>query len=447
MCAAKTNAAVTGPRRFVPVLLTAGLLAGCIGGEGLPFASRSASDPAGALPGVVRPELDRKGAVTSPLIEDLGRRQSILPKGSAFAAVADSVLAAESGAAAAELRVARLTAKARSKNWLPKLGPDVSLTSLGTLAASLILDQAVFDNGRRKAERDFAAADVEVAAVTLATDLNQRVYEGLKLYVEAQRAQELAGITRTALVRMQDFHRIISIRVDGGLSDRSEYRVIDQKLSEMQAMLVQEQEAAKTAWAELAAMSAGGLEQVGGLSGLPADPGAPEALSVLMARGDASRTGAEVRMARAGLMPGLGASASVDKAGEVDAGLSLDGEGLGFGRKDSLRALEESEEVSRRRIAEAEETAARRIVKLEREIASLTAEEAQQGAVLAQMSANLDLFTEQYRAGRRSLIELVGQFEGLVGLQRDHASLKYAIALARLEIARERGVLVDGAAM
>lgn len=99
------------------------------------------------------------------------QRISILPKGSAFARVAQSVLTAGSGTAEAELRVARLTARAKSKNWLPSIGPDVSMTSLGSLAASLLLDQAIFDNGRRKAERAYAAADVEVAAVSLATDL------------------------------------------------------------------------------------------------------------------------------------------------------------------------------------------------------------------------------------------------------------------------------------
>ena len=149
------------------------------------------------------------------------------------------------------------------------------------------MDQAILDNGRRKAERAFAAADVEVTAVALASDLNQRVYEGLKHYVESQHAAELASMTEAALVRMRDFERIIGIRVDGGLSDRSEYRVIAQKLSEMEATLSQQREAAATARAELAAMSQGGLDGIGGVTTLPADPGAPEPLSVLQARGEA----------------------------------------------------------------------------------------------------------------------------------------------------------------
>lgn len=434
-----------GAGGFPPALalISAAALAGCLGGG--PDASRSATDP--ARDQLAEPTLDRKGAVSSEVIGLLSARRSILPKGSSFARVSASVLAAGAGAAESQLRVARLTAKAKSKNWLPSIGPNVSLTSLGSLAASLLLDQAVFDNGRRKAERAFSAADVEVAAVQLAADLNQRVHDGLKLYVEAQRATELAGITDTALGRMRDFERIMKIRVEGGLSDRSEQRIVSQKLAEMEAMLSQEREAAKTAWAGLAAMSEGGLDGLSGLTPLPPDTGAPEPLSVLLAQGEAARTKAELKMVRASLMPGFGAQASVDKGGDLDGGLSLDGEGLGFGRKDSLRALEESEETAYRRVDEARETANRRIVALEREIASLTSQEAQQAVVLAQMSANLDLFTQQYRAGRRSLIELVGQFETLVAMQRDQATLKYLITMARLEIARDRGVLVDGAAM
>ena len=303
------------------------------------------------------------------------------------------------------------------------------------------------DNGYRKAERAFAAADVEVMAVSLASDLNQRVYEGLKYYVEAQHAAELASLTDTALVRMRDFERIVSIRVEGGLSDRSEFRVISQKRSEMEAILSQEREAVATAKAELAAMSQGGLDGISGVTTLPTDSGVPEPLSVLYARGDAWRTRAEIKMVRAGLKPGFGATASIDADGNTDAGLSIDGEGLGFGRKDNLKALEEAEVVASRKVDEAVETANRRIVSLEREIVSLTAEQAQQNAVLQQMSGNLDLFTEQYKVGRRSLLELVGQFETYAGMQRESASLKYQIILARLEIAKERGVLVDGAAM
>ncbi|MGA0540594.1 TolC family protein [Neotabrizicola sp. VNH66] len=426
---------------LVPVLCAALALSGCMGGA---QAGKSAASPADLAS---QPELSAKGDVRSPLIADLTGRRSILPAGSAFALVAEQVLRAGAASAESELRIKRLTAQARAKNWLPRIGPDVSLSSLGAIAAQLLLDQALFDNGRRKAERDFAAADVEVAAVSFVTDLNQRVYDGLKLYLEAQRAAELARISETGLTRMKDFERIMRIRMEGGLSDPSELHIITQKRAEMEATLSSEREGQRSAMAELNTLSAAPLDGVKGLSALPPDAGAPEALSVLLARGDAARTLAEVRMARSGFLPGLGASASVDKGGGLDAGLSLDGDVLSFDRKDKLRALAETEEMAVRKVDEARREADRRIVALDREIAALQAQAAQEGKVLAEMETNLSLFTEQYEAGRRTLIELAGQFEALVRLQRSQASVKYQIALARLEIALVRGVLVDGASM
>lgn len=428
--------------RIGPVLAGAMVLAlaGCLGGG---EASRSALEPAG----VVAPKLDRKGAVTSALIEELGQRRSILPSGGAYADVAAAVLETGKASAEAELRVKRLTAQARSRNWLPKLGPDVSLSSLGAIAAQLVLDQAILDNGRRKAERDFAAADVEVAAVSLAAELNGRVREGLKLYIEAQRARELAAITGSALAEMAEFERIMRIRVEGGLSDGSEQRVLAQKVAEMEATLASERQGEARAWAELAVLAGRPMEGLSGLAALPEDAGAPEPLSVLMAKGEAARMAAEARMARAGLMPGFGATAGVDADGSLAAGLSLDGEGMGFGRRASLEAIAETEEVARRRVDEAARDAERRIVALEQEIAALAAREAQDRIVLTGMEGNLELFTEQYRAGRRSLLELVGQFESLTRARRELATIKYQIAVARLDIARERGVLVDGAAL
>ncbi len=290
--------------RIGPVLAGAIVLAlaGCLGGG---EASRSALEPAG----VVAPKLDRKGAVTSAMIEELGQRRSILTSGGAYADVAAAVLETGKASAEAELRVKRLTAQARSRNWLPKLGPDVSLSSLGAIAAQLVLDQAILDNGRRKAERDFAAADVEVAAVSLAAELNGRVREGLKLYIEAQRARELAAITGSALAEMAEFERIMRIRVEGGLSDGSEQRVLAQKVAEMEATLASERQGEARAWAELAVLAGRPMEGLSGLAALPGDAGTPEPLSVLMAKGEAARMAAEARMARAGLMPGFGASA------------------------------------------------------------------------------------------------------------------------------------------
>lgn len=425
-------------RPLASVALMSLLLAGCVGGEG-GIASRM-----NIVPSDVAAKPTEGG---SALIADLQARRAVLPLGGAYARVADGVLEADAGAAAAELRIARLRSEARAKNWLPKLGPAVTLTSLNGLAAGILLEQALFDHGKRKAERAYAAADVEVAAVTLSTDINQRVYEGLSHYVNAERARAQGAVSAKATERLAGFADVMRQRVEGGLSDRSEQQIITQNLAEMQATGGADREAEISAMAELAAMSATPVEDVRGIDRLAVVGNTTEALSVVKARGEGARSVAESRIARAGLMPSLTSTVDVTSDG-IDPGLRLGGSGLlGFGTKEELAALDATSDVVARRSAEAAESAERRIVALERRIAQLEAQQAKGASVLAQTESNLELFVEQYKLGRRTLLELVGQYDSFARLERDQVALNYEIALLELEIARDRGLLVDGARM
>lgn len=391
--------------------------------------------------------MDRPAEGGSALISDLQARRSVLPPGGAYARVADAVLKADSGTAAAELRIARLRSEARAKNWLPKLGPTVSLTSLNGLAAGLLLEQALFDHGRRKAERAYAAADVEVAAVTLSTDINQRIYEGLTHYISAERARAQGALSTKAYDRMEGFAEVMRQRVSGGMSDNTEQQVISQHLAEMQATAATDREAEISAMAELNAMSAPGLDGLRGIDRLAVRGHRSEPLSVVKTRGEGERSIAESHIARAGLLPGLSANADLTGDG-LTPGLRLGGSGLlGMGTRAEFAALDATADVVARRSAEAAETADRRIVALERQIAQLESRMAQGATVLAQTESNLSLFVEQYKVGRRSLLELVSQYDSFARLERDQAALQYEIALLEIEIARDRGLLVDGARM
>lgn len=414
------------------------VLAGCVsGGDGI--TSRMSLRPADtAAP---------KTEGGSVLISGLQARRSVLPLGGAYGKVADAVLEADAGAAAAELRIARLRSDARAKNWLPQLGPAVTLSSLNGLAAGLLLEQALFDHGKRKAERTYAAADVEVAAVSLSTDINQRVFEGLTHYVNAERARAQGAVAARATERLAGFADIMRQRVEGGLSDRSEMQVIAQKLSEMQATAAADHEAEISAMAELAAMTATPVDSLRGIDHLAVIGNTTEPLALVKARSEGARSIAESRIARAGLMPSLTANADLTSDG-IDPGLRLGGSGLlGWGTKEELAALDATTDVVDRRTTEAGETAERRIVALERQIAQYQSQLAAGNSVLTQTAGNLDLFTEQYKLGRRTLLELVGQYDSYARLERDQVSLGYGIALLELEIARDRGLLVDGARM
>ena len=165
-------------RPLLACLVTA-LLSGCLdqgGGGGV--ARMLMPDPAPVGEGL---GAGVQGAETSVVLDDLMARRSALQRGSVLDRVAGAVLVADTRAAQAELRSARLRARAQSRNWLPSIGPQASLSSLGSVVAMLVVEQVLFDNGRKLAERDFAKADVEVAAVSLVQDSNDRVLTALTL--------------------------------------------------------------------------------------------------------------------------------------------------------------------------------------------------------------------------------------------------------------------------
>jgi adhesin transport system outer membrane protein len=434
----RRNGTGNGVKHLFPALGALALLAGCMGGADAPSMSQKPSETAA---------LEQPSTGSSALIADLQARKSVLPKGGSYAAVSDAVIAASAGAAEAELRVARLKAEAKSKNWLPSIGPSVSLTSLGGLAAGLLAEQPMFDNGRRRAEREYAAADVEVAAASLSTAMNQRVFDGLTYYVNAERARAQASVGQAAAGRLQEFGVIMGKRVAGGLSDGSEQQILDQQVAEMRATVAADEQAAVSAKAQLVALTGGPVAGVSGLDTLASMKSAAEPLSVVQARGIGARAVAQSKIELAGLKLGISATAGLDEGG-VNPGVKLNPGGfLNPGNKDNVAALEQTADVVDRQTAEAAETANRQIVALQAKRADLASRQAQGAEVLRQTEGNLELFTEQYKVGRRSLLELVAQYDSFARMKRDQTSLGYDMALIDLEIARDRGMLVDGARM
>jgi adhesin transport system outer membrane protein len=380
----------------------------------------------------------------SPIIASLQQRKSILPPSGPYGQLGAAILAANSGAAAAELRMAQLKAEAKSKNWLPQLGPSISLSSLSGMVASLTLSQPLIDNGRRRAERDFASADVEVAAVALSATMNQRVYEGLQYYVQSQRAVAQAAVSSAALTKLSGFEAAMQTRVEGGISDMSEKNVISQRAAEMRATVAADQDNANTALGQLSAMIGRPVTGLSGLDDLPQILGGPVALSVLRKQGEGKRALAGAAMSRADMLPGLTASVEGTDAG-VNKGVRLTGLGLlNPGASATMQAIAQTAQVVDAQNADAADAANRRMITLSGEINTLSGRAVQGARVLAQTESNLELFTEQYKVGRSTLLDLVGQYDAYARLKRDQVSLRYEIVLRQLEMARDTGLLVDG---
>lgn len=433
------------PVRPALMLTVAVLLSGCLGGLQPPglqgFGRGQASDGSGQT----RAFAAEGSTASFPVIDDLRARRSVVPAGGSYGAVAQAVVAASSGASAAALRMAKLEKDAVDKNWLPQIGPVVTLDRLGMIAAQIVAEQALLDNGRRKAERAVAAADVEVAAVSLAEDTNDRVRQGLEFYIGAEQARAQAAVASRGVERLSAYQDMVQERVTGGLSDRSELQIVSQKRAEMQATFAGDMQAAERSLADLAVLAGRPLAGLRGIDGLEAAEAAP--LSVLRARGEGARALAVARAERAGSLPGLAATASLDAKGAFAPGLRLGGATFGFGTGAKLRALDATPELVERQIAEAGQQAERRLTTLAGETDALRLRQGQGAEVLRQTMGNLDLFVEQYKAGRRSLVELVGQYDAAIRLERDQAALGYEIARREVEAAALRGQLVDGGPM
>lgn len=419
------------------------LLTGCMAGGNA--VTKSANSGATVDPGLTGTAFSDEEGRSTEVIRSLQGRSSALVSASAYAQVADAVLASYSGAEQTQLRMAQLRADARAQNWLPRIGPNLSLSGLSGLAAGISVEHGILDNGKRKAERDFAVADVDVAAIGMVSEVNQRVYDGISTYIQAERARDQAAVSRRAVERLGEFERIMSLRVEGGISDNSELRVIAQRVAEMKATLSSDSQSEANAMAALAAIA--GDTNLSGIRGLQAINLAglneSEALSVLRTRAEGNRAMAEARVGRAGLLPGLNGTIGLNMKG-IDPGIKLGG-AFGAGTRQELDALAASPELAERRTAAMAETAARRAVTLQNQIALLRDRQTQGAEVLRQTEGNLELFTEQYKLGRRTLLELVGQYDAFARTTRDQVSLSHEIALMELELARDRGLLVDGA--
>ena len=399
------------------------------------LASRGATAPTALA--AAQPSGDASATITN-LID----RRSVI-YGGPYQDVMDAVLAANAGAAGADLRAAKLRAEARASNWLPTLGPNISLTSLGDVVTSLVVEQVLFDNGRKKAERDYAAADVEVAAVTLSQDTNDRVLAALTLYLTAQAADARAQVNADAMERMTHFEYVMAERVKGGVSTQVDHQIVQQKHNQMLSEMASDTEASAAAMAELAAMAGGAIVGVSGLSDISTEFLA-EPLSVTKARAESARVLAEAQAARAGFLPGLTASGALGGEGTLSLGAA---NGFGFGTGANLRALDQQKAASQARVAQVQEDANRKLAALEGQLASLLRQDAQAQTIAAQAAANYEVYAQQQRAGQRAVPEVVGVFETKVRSEREAAGLRFDAAKVALKIAALRGVLVSGDAI
>lgn len=287
-----------------------------------------------------------------------------------------------------------------------------------------------------------ARAEVEVAAVSLVSDGNERVYDALDLYLTALEGGESQRLNREALLDMRRFRWIMNERVKGGVTDMSDLTILAQKIAEIESSMKDAQDRRDTALAELSAMTDRDLSDLTGIGALDMSAGNIETLGVVAAKVQSKRDQAAADMERAGNLPSIVASAS---GGTNDVVGGIRTEGLfDFGRKDRNQALDAEEEALARRVKEAEETSQRKIRSYEAKLTA--AQRAYQEAVRLskQAKSNLDLFQSQYEAGQRQVMDVVGVYETFARQQHTMNTKRFLAAKYEVLIAREYGVLVAG---
>ncbi|MDV7143957.1 hypothetical protein R3X27_14815 [Tropicimonas sp. TH_r6] len=134
----------------------------------------------------------------------------------------------------------------------------------------------------KKAARDFAAADVEVAAVTLSEDMNDRVCTTQPLYLEAMGGRDGASLGDRELSRTAHFRRIVHGRVTGGVANKDDLRLMDARINSLTTIRDTAIESGETAQAELTEMT-GNAPTLGSAS--PIDMRASRGVAAILLEG------------------------------------------------------------------------------------------------------------------------------------------------------------------
>ncbi len=175
--------------------------------------------------------------------------------------------------------------------------------------------------------------------------------------------------------------------------------------------------------------------------------GSVEALEVIKADAESKRAIAQATVERAGQLPGLSATGGISTSGN-SASLDISTEtGIGFGTGKRIEAIESTKETAKRQIAEAREDAARSESRLRREIDSLARQESEANSLAREGRQTYKLFEAQFRAGQRSVLEVVDTYEQSTYRALDGIDAKYDKILTQLKLARDMGLLANGDAI
>jgi adhesin transport system outer membrane protein len=380
---------------------------------------------------------------TSPVIVGLQHRKSALPEGSPAQRIATATLSASTAPGAAELRLAKINADIEAKNWLPTFGPNISLSSLESVASSLLVDAVLFDNGYKRAQREYAVTDVEVAAVNLAIEANDRILEALSALVDLEEAEEEAEISARALKVLDGYAAKSGQRVAQGYSALAEQSEIEQSLSEVRLIHDEARQEALNARRSLTLLGVDDIPSTSS-SRLPAPSTASYTpLSVALASAKANRTVAQAKMDRASTFPVFGSTSDISSSGSSTV-FVVSGSGMGVTTAAASGPFDASKEAAGQSVIHARSEASRLIDSLESGIKSLETRRSGYMTRLKDSNSRFNLYLDQFTAGSQDLTDLVDAYMAKVTLELEAARVGHDITRARYELLHAYGALFDG---
>lgn len=387
----------------------------------------------------------------SELISELALRKSAYPVGSRNAQIAHAVMKNATRVASTDLWAAELRVMAASKNWLPEITPRLSLGGLGAMVAQIAVEQLLFDNGHRKALREVEWAELEMAAVDVSIDANNRVHDALSLLVEAAYHAKEAAVAENAVLRMSALAEVVALRSDSGYGDPGDGSSIMLRLAEMRDRQASSSRRQARALNELERLAGRHPEAL---------PGADEtlelglvtegltSLSVLRAAAERDRKDAEARASRAAMLPRIGLSGTMQRSdGETRSEVALlaGAEGvIGLGTRSAIAAQNARIAVAEQTLLQAKEDASRSMRRASADLLEMVASFDRMDSLIAMAHGTSSLYLAQFREGRRSIVEVVGSFDTLWSLQSRKSQLWAEAEQARLALGRDLGVLIDG---
>ncbi|MFO8125075.1 TolC family protein [Yoonia sp.] len=353
--------------------------------------------------------------------------------------------------ASADLWAAELRVMAATKNWLPGITPSLSLDGLGAMVAQIAVEQVLFDNGRRKALREVAWAELEVAAVDVSIDANNRVHDALSLLVEAAYHAKEAAVAENAVLRMSALAEVVALRSDSGYGDPGDGSSIMLRLAEMRDRQASSSRRQARALNELERLAGRHPEALSGADetielGLVTEGLA--SLSVLRAAAERDRKDAEARASRAAMLPRIGLSGTMQRSdGETRSEVALlaGAEGvIGLGTRSAIAAQNARIAVAEQTLLQAKEDASRSMRRASADLLEMEASFDRMDSLIAMAHGTSSLYLAQFREGRRSIVEVVASFDTLWSLQSRKSQLWAEAERARLALGRDLGVLIDG---